>query len=101
MTGTATTTTAGGGTQPKTELKDIEAQMLPTGEDEEELKKRKAEQTLWTRIWQGLAGATIVFEILAVIFFYRGVVLFAMIVGIGVSAAVVKFQMDIEDTDCK
>ena len=84
---------------------DVEAQVTTGGdgeEDEEEMKKRQAEHTLWTRIWIGIAAVCIAFEVLAMVLSGGNTaVLVAGIIGIVVALGVVKFQCDLQDTDCK
>jgi len=83
-------------------MRDIEAQ-----DGDEEEAKREAERSMWTKIWQGVAGATIVFEILAVAWcfgfsddcFYSGAIIVAALIGSVVSGVVVKYEFELQDTD--
>jgi hypothetical protein len=79
-------------------IEDIEAQ---DSDDEETKAKKEYDRTMITRIWQGTAGAAIVFQILSFSFYFNGATFIAGLIGIAVSGAVIKFQFDLQDTDCK
>jgi hypothetical protein len=86
----------------KTPLPDVEAQQLSIeGEDEETKKKRQAERTLWTRVWQGTAIACAILNLVAIGIETSAVCFIAGIVAMIVSAAVYVFQRELQDTDCK
>ena len=53
------------------------------------------------RIWLGIGAATVVIEVMAILIVGQTVVLVAGIIGICVAAIVAKFQLELQDTDCK
>jgi hypothetical protein len=86
----------------KTPLADVEAQQLSLAEEDAETKeKRRAERTLWTRIWQGTAIACVVLNLIAIGIETSAVCFISGIVAMVVSAAVYVFQKELQDTDCK
>jgi hypothetical protein len=81
-------------------LVDVEAQIDPE-EDAETRRLRDIERTLWTRIWQGVAITTVVFNILAMVWERGAASVLAGFIAIPVSAAVFYYQFEIQDTDCE
>lgn len=79
-------------------LVDVEAQVDPD-EDAGTRRLRNIERTLWTRIWQGVAIATVVFNILAMVWTWGAAPALAGIIAIPISAAVFYYQFEIQDTD--
>jgi len=78
-------------------LQDIEAQ-ADDGEDEEQKKWRDMERTIFTRIIQGTAGASIVFNIVAMAI-EGGVTIGMGMIALIVGSLVIYFQFMIQDTD--
>ena len=81
-------------------LADVEAQEDPTVSAEVR-RLRDIERTLWTRIWQGIAIACVVLNIVAMIWEWSGISFAAGLIAIFIAAAVFYFQFAIQDTDCK
>jgi uncharacterized membrane protein len=82
---------------PKEALSDIKVE--EDDEDEDTKKKRDIERSLWTKIWQGLAAASIAMNIAAMVI-YGGVATIVMgVIACVVGAIVIKQQMDLQDTD--
>ena len=71
------------------------------GVDEDTKRKRSLERTLWTRIWQGLAAASIVVNIVAMAIEQSAVSIVAGIIAVLIAPVVIKRQFDLQDTDCK
>jgi hypothetical protein len=84
---------------PKKALTDIDVN--DDDEDEETKKKRDMERSFWTKLWQGLAAASIAVNIAAMVI-YGGVATIVMgVIACVVGAIVIKVQMDLQDTDCE
>ena len=79
-------------------LQDIEAQADDDDDDEEQKKWRDMERTIFTRIVQGTAGASIVFNIVAMAI-EGGVTIGMGIIALIVGSLVIFFQFMIQDTD--
>jgi hypothetical protein len=71
------------------------------GVDENTKRKRSLERTLWTRIWQGVAAASIVVNIVAMAIEQSAVSIVAGIIAVLIAPVVIKRQFDLQDTDCK
>ena len=84
------------GKRTKPLLKDIEAQ-VDEEEDEETKKKREFENSLWSRVVQGVAIAAIVLNLLAIIFVLRAIIIIAGLFGIVIGAGVVYFQEELKN----
>lgn len=82
---------------PKEPLAEIERE--DDIEDEETKKKRERERSLWTKIWQGLAAASIAMNIAAMVIYGSGVAISMGVIACIVGPIVIKRQMDLQDTD--
>jgi hypothetical protein len=71
------------------------------GVDEDTKRRRGLERTLWTRIWQGIAAASIVVNIVAMAIEQSAVSIVAGIIAVLIAPVVIKRQFDLQDTDCK
>lgn len=80
----------------KAMLQDVEAQE----EDPETKRWRDMERTLITRIAQGTAGASIVLNLVAMIF-EAGSTIAMGLIGLFVGSCVIYFQYALQDSDCK
>jgi hypothetical protein len=86
----------------KVALVDIEAQALDVDDDDPDTKKKKVfERTLWTRVWQGIAIACFVLNIVSMAIEGSAVAIIAGLIALLVAGAVFKFQFDLQDTDSK
>jgi hypothetical protein len=82
---------------PKEPLAEIELE--DDIEDEETKKNREIERSLWTKIWQGLAAASIAMNIAAMVIYGSGVAIAMGVIACIVGPIVIKRQMDLQDTD--
>lgn len=80
-------------------LEEIQEDM--DSDDEETKAKKSRERTFWTRLWQGLAGGSIGLAIAAIAIEQSVLPIVAGIIAVIVGAAVIKFQFDLQDTDCE
>ena len=84
---------------PPEPLKDLDVE--DDIEDEETKKKRERERSLWTKIWQGVAAASMAVNIAAMVLVGSGVSIAMGVVACVVAPIVFKRQMDLQNTDCK
>jgi hypothetical protein len=70
-------------------------------EDEDTKRKKKIERTFWTRLWQGIAGASLGINVAAMAIEGSAVTIAAGVVACVIAPFVIKRQMDLQDTDCK
>mmetsp|Transcript_24419 Transcript_24419/g.29333 ORF Transcript_24419/g.29333 Transcript_24419/m.29333 type:complete len:260 (+) Transcript_24419:46-825(+) len=69
-------------------------------EDDEDTKEHKRkERTFWTRLWQGLAGASAAVAVVAMAIEQSFIVVIAGVVALLVAPVVVYFQFQLQDTD--
>jgi lipopolysaccharide export LptBFGC system permease protein LptF len=82
-------------------LQEIKRGELEVDDDDEDTKKKKElEKTIWTRLAEGLAIASVVLAILAMIFSSASfVTIVAGLIAIGVSGIVIYQQELLQDTD--
>ena len=71
------------------------------GEAKENLFGCADERTIWTRIWQGVAGASIVINLAAMITEGSAVAILAGIVACIVAPIVIYLQFQLQNTDSK
>lgn len=95
-------TTQAAASSGKAKLRDMEAQDDEDSEVDEETKRwRDMERTIWTRVAQGIAGASIVLNLLAMILEASGSVVVMALIALAVGSVVIYFQFALQDTDCK
>lgn len=70
-------------------------------EDEETKKKSERERSFWTKLWQGLAAASLAMNIAAMALYGTGVTIAMGVIACVVAPVVIKQQMDLQDTDSK
>lgn len=70
-------------------------------EDEETKKKRNREQSFWTKLWQGLAAASLAVNLAAMVIVGSGITIAMGVIACIVAPVVIKQQMDLQDTDSK
>lgn len=88
------TTTAPVSQRATPRLVDIEAQ-----QETDESRVEKKERNFWTRVFQGIGIACICFNFAGVGVSYSGTVLVAALFALVASAAVIYYQMELQDTD--
>ncbi len=84
----------------RTRLVDVEAQ-VDREEDKEAKKWRNMERTLMTRVVQGIALASLILNLLAMIYEWSAAAALAGIVAIPVGCAVIFYQFVLQDEDSK
>lgn len=70
-------------------------------EDEETKKKRNRERSFWTKLWQGLAAASLAVNLAAMVIVGSGITIAMGVIACIVAPVVIKQQMDLQDTDSK
>jgi len=75
--------------------------LLDISRAEEEDEGPCGERTLWTRIWQGLAGASIVVNIVAMAIEGGGAMIAAGIIAVFIAPFVIVQQFQLQNTDSK
>jgi hypothetical protein len=70
-------------------------------EDEETKKKRNRERSFWTKLWQGLAAASLALNLAAMVIVGSGITIAMGVIACVVAPVVIKQQMDLQDTDSK
>jgi hypothetical protein len=68
-------------------------------EDEETKKKRNRERSFWTKLWQGLAAASLAVNLAAMVIVGSGITIAMGVIACIVAPVVIKQQMDLQDTD--
>jgi hypothetical protein len=82
---------------PVEPLKDLEDE--DDIEDEDTKKKRERERSFWTKVWQGLAAASLATNIAAMVLVGSGVSIAMGVIACVVAPIVIKRQMDLQDTE--
>jgi hypothetical protein len=83
---------------PKKPLADIDVED-DDDEDEDTKKKRDMERSFWTKLWLGLAAASIAMNIAAMVIYGGGITIAMGVIACVVGPIVIKQQMDLQDTD--
>ena len=87
--------------QTEEPLKEVSRESMARGEDDDEAKKKEEEFSLWTKIWQGTAVATVALNLVSMILFTAVTTVIKGLVAMGVAGIVFWVQFQVEDTDCK
>ena len=74
---------------------------IDDAEDEDTKKRRDLEKSFWTRLWQGIAGASFGLNVAAIVIEGSAVAIIMGAIACATAPVVFKRQMDLQDTDCK
>jgi hypothetical protein len=93
---TPTTSTSGGPILSRVPLQEVTTMESEDDDDKKGVKRWWKERTLWTRIWQGVAIASFVVNIVAMVLEASAVAILAGIVALFISPVVFYFQIELQ-----